>query len=155
MGRTKKNGEGSAETAGPLKKMVQLFLSINGGELPQLVSQPIEKKSYAANRVLLPGCVVEVSDNPDENEAWEACGKVSDLCREGQKSLSATSTRNACCEHLSYAYSLLCDYVTDKFSADCLMSDETAETVLRGAIDRIKWAASCLDFKLEEGGDGN
>ena len=50
-------------------------------------------------------------------------------------------------EHLTYAYSVLCDFAKD-MDGDWTMSKETAETLIRGAIDRIVAAGKCVGMNL-------
>ena len=127
----------------------QLFLKISGDECPQLVTQPASKDSCPANLVLLPGCLIESCEEMDETGAWEAADKVADMCRSGLETQRKTPQRNALCEHLAYAYSILCDYVME-FDDDYTMSKETAETLIRGAIDRIVSAGKCVGFELDK-----
>lgn len=50
-------------------------------------------------------------------------------------------------EHLTYAYSVLCDFAKD-MDGDWTMSKETAETLVQGAIDRIVAAGKCVGMNL-------
>lgn len=129
--------------------LMQAFLKVNGDEAPQLVFLPKEKDSYPANLVLLDGVVVD--ERPvgeySEEDAWNACSKVAELCRAGQEALSKVGQRNAFCEHLAYAYSILCDCARE-CDGDWLMSKETWETLIRSAIDRIVSAGKCMDFNI-------
>ena len=50
-------------------------------------------------------------------------------------------------EHLTYAYSVLCDFAKD-MDGDWTMSKETAETLVCGAIDRIVAAGKCAGMNL-------
>ena len=130
---------------------MQAFLKVNGDEAPQLVLIPKEKDSHPANLVLLEGVVVDghpVGEYSEE-DAWNACSKVAELCRAGQESLSKVGLHNAFCEHLAYAYSILCDCAKE-CDGDWTMSKETWETLIRAAIDRIVSAGKCLDFNLGE-----
>lgn len=129
--------------------LMQAFLKVNGDEAPQLVLLPKEKDSHPANLVLLDGVVVDgrpVGEYSEE-DAWNACSKVAELCRAGQEALSKVGLRNAFCEHLAYAYSILCDCARE-CDGDWLMSKETWETLIRSAIDRIVSAGKCLDFDI-------
>ena len=131
--------------------LMQAFLKVNGDEAPQLVLIPKEKDSHPANLVLLEGVVVDghpVGEYSEE-DAWNACSKVAELCRAGQESLSKVGLHNAFCEHLAYAYSILCDCAKE-CDGDWTMSKETWETLIRAAIDRIVSAGKCLDFNLGE-----
>lgn len=131
--------------------LMQAFLKVNGDEAPQLVLQPKEKDSHPANLVLLEGVVVEGRPIGEysEEDAWNACSKVAELCRAGSEALSKTGLRNAFCEHLAYAYSILCDCARE-CDGDWLMAKETWETLIRSAIDRIVSAGKCLDFHLDK-----
>ena len=130
--------------------LMQAFLKVNGDEAPQLVLLPKEKDSYPANLVLLDGVVVD--ERPvgeySEEDAWDACSKVAELCRAGNKVQIESPQRNSFCEHLAYAYSILCDCARE-CDGDWLMSKETWETLIRSAIDRIVAAGKCLDFRID------
>ena len=128
---------------------MQLFLKVNEDSSPQLVAQPADKGSYPANLVILKGCVIESKEDMDEQDCWDAAGKVAEMCAEGLKAQGETSQMNSLREHLTYAYSILCDYLRET-EGDWLMSKETSETLIRGAIDRIIWAGKCADFNLEK-----
>lgn len=131
--------------------LMQAFLKVNGDEAPQLVLLPKEKDSHPANLVLLAGVVVDGRPigKYSEEDAWNACSKVAEICREGQESLSKVGLRNAFCEHLAYAYSILCDCAKE-CEGELTMSKETRETLIRSAIDRIVYAGNCMDFHLDE-----
>ena len=51
-------------------------------------------------------------------------------------------------EHLTYAYSVLCDFAKG-MNGDWSMSKETAETLVRRAIDRIVAAGKCVGMNLD------
>jgi hypothetical protein len=128
------------------EKLRQLCLYMDGSELPQLVSEPAGKGSHAANLVPLPGCVIESDgDIAREEYCWKMASKVADVCKEGFEAKRS----NEYCEHLAYAYSILCDYVKE-FDDDYTMSKETAETLIRGAIDRIVRAGKCFGLRLDQ-----
>lgn len=131
--------------------LMQLYLKVNRNECPTLTMLPLERRSYPANLIPLQGCVVESTGNfaECEDEVWKACQKVSEMCQEGAKALVAVPQSNAMGEHLAYAYSILCDYLKE-FDGDYTMSKETAETLIRGAIDRIVWAGKCSGFELDK-----
>lgn len=131
--------------------LMQAFLKVNGDEAPELVILPKEKDSHPANLVLLDGVVVDgrpVGEYSEE-DAWNACSKVAELCRAGQEAMSNLGLRNAFCEHLAYAYSILCDCAKE-CDGDWTMSKETWETLIRSAIDRIVSAGKCMGFRLDE-----
>lgn len=128
--------------------LMQLFLKVKEDSSPQLVAQPADKGSYPANLVMLKGCVIESKEDMDEQDCWDAAGKVAEMCAEGLEAQSKTSPMNSLREHLTYAYSILCDYLRET-EGDWLMSKETSETLIRSAIDRIVWAGKCADFNLE------
>lgn len=131
--------------------LMQLYLKVNGDECPTLTMLPLEQRSYPANLVPLQGCVVESTGDfaECEDEAWKACQKVSEMCREGATALVAVPQSNAMGEHLAYAYSILCDYLKE-FDGDYTMSKETAETLMRGARDRVVRAGKCVGFELDK-----
>lgn len=133
------------------RKLMQAFLKVSGDEPPRIVLQPDEKNSYPANYVLLKGVVVEMPEDEialTEDDAWATCGRVADLCRLGHEVEENSGNRSSLCEHLTYAYSILCDYLREA-EGDWLMSKETSETLIRGAIDRIVRAGKCVDFNLD------
>ena len=130
------------------KKLMQLFLKVNEDTSPQLVSRPQEEESYPANLVMLKGCVIESKEDMDEQDCWDAAGKVAEMCANGLEAQKNTPQMNSLREHLTYAYSILCDYLREA-EGDWLMSKETSETLIRGAIDRIVFAGKCADFNLE------
>ena len=130
------------------KKPMQLFLKVNDDSSPQLVAQPADKGSHPANLVILKGCVIESKEDMDEQDCWDAAGKVAEMCAEGLKAQKDTPQMNSLREHLTYAYSILCDYLRET-EGDWLMSKETSETLIRCAIDRIVCAGKCADFNLE------
>ena len=129
-------------------KEMQAFLKVSGDESPTLVLRPKEC-AYPANLVLLNGVVVDAEDETsfDEEDSWVVCAKVAEMCRLGNE--YGLSARNAMCEHLAYAHSILCDYLRET-EGDWLMSKETSETLIRGAIDRIVSAGKSMGFNLED-----
>ena len=134
------------------KKRMQVFLEVKGAEHPKVVLRPASDDSYPANLVMLKDVVVEVDEDKywTEDDAWNVCGKIADKCREVEECEDANmSGRNAICEHLTYAYCILCDYLRET-EGDWLMSKETSETLIRGAIERLVWAGKCVGFKLDE-----
>lgn len=143
----KKNAEMEKKTS---TCPMQLFLKVNEDSYPQLVARPQEEKSYPANLVMLKGCVIESKEDMDEQECWDAAGKVAEMCVEGlEAKRKNTQQMNFLREHLAYAYSILCDYRRDT-EGDWLMSKETSETLIRGALDRIVRAGKSMDFNLED-----
>ena len=141
--------------------MRQIFLEVDckrhgcGGRAPRLALDAADAESYPANRVPLNGAIVEAgknygeSDPWDEEDAWRCVQKIADLCRAGEAASNEVPQRNALLEHLAYAYSILCDYVLE-FDGDYTMSKETAETLIRGAMDRIVSAGKCFGFQLDK-----
>ena len=156
MGKKDKNAN---EQSKP--ELMQAFLKVDcpldekGGKAPTVVLRWASNESYTADLVKLDGVVVESSgyfndEEPwAEEDSWRICSMIADMCRSGHKAQAEMPQRNAFCEHLAYAYSILCDYVKD-FDDDCTMSKETAETLIRGAIDRIVRAGQCFGFKLDQ-----
>lgn len=137
---------------GGKRNLMQVFLEVKGAEHPKVVLRPASDDSYPANLVMLKDVVVEVADDKywSEDDAWKVCGKIADKCREVEEYEDANmSGRNAICEHLTYAYCILCDYLRET-EGDWLMSKETSETLIRGAIERLVWAGKCIGFKLDE-----
>lgn len=137
---------------GGKRKRMQVFLEVKGAEHPKVVLRPASDDSYPANLVMLKDVVVEVDEDKywTEDDAWNVCGKIADKCREVEEYEDANmSGRNAICEHLTYAYCILCDYLRET-EGDWLMSKETSETLIRGAIERLVWAGKCVGFKLDE-----
>jgi len=149
--KTKKDGSKGYE-------LMQAYLKVDcmgSGNPPRIVLRKASDESITADLVLLPGVVVEASgDFPDcskwsEKDSWEICSKVAERLRLAERTEKDTPKRNAYCEHLAYAYSILCDYVQE-FDDDYTMSKETAETLIRGAIDRIVSAGKCFGFRLDQ-----
>ena len=132
------------------KKLMRFFLEVNGDGSPRIVLQPADKGSHPANYVPLHGVELEISEDRDftEDDAWAVSGRVSDLCRMGYESESRIGNRAGVCEHLSYAYNILVDYLRET-DGDWLMSKETSETLIRGAIERIVNAGKCIGFDLD------
>ena len=134
----------------PTVGLMQLFLKVNGDSFPQLVARPADKQSYPANLVMLKGCVIESKEDMDEQDCWDAAGKVAEMCAEGLEAQQRkTLHKESLIEHLTYAYSILCDYLRDT-EGDWIMSKETSETLVRGAIDRIVKAGKCFGFDLDK-----
>ena len=149
--KTKKDGLKGAE-------LMQAYLKADSGEsgdAPRIVLRKASDESHTADLVLLPGVVVESSDEFadcakwSEQDSWEICSKVAERLRLAEKTEKEAPGRNAYCEHLAYAYSILCDYVQE-FDDDYTMSKETAETLIRGAIDRIVRAGKCFGLRLDQ-----
>lgn len=135
---------GERETTGGKRR--QLYLYMDGSELPQLISEPVNNDSHPASFVPLAGCVIEFDgDITSEEHCWKMASKVAEVCKEGFEAKRS----EAYCEHLAYAYSILCDYVKE-FDGDYTMSKETAETLIRGAIDRIVRAGKCFELRLDQ-----
>lgn len=128
--------------------MQQVYLSMNGDHLPGIAVRPVESKSYPANLALLRGVVVDMPGECKEDDAWNIINRISDLVRLGNDAENTMGKRNAACEHLAYAYSILCDYLKE-FDGDYTMSKETAETLIRGAIDRLNWLGQCIGCEIE------
>lgn len=129
--------------------MQQVYISVEGACLPTIAIRPADVKTHPANMVELKGAIVELSGGRGEKSAWDIAQRVSDLCRLGNEAESEMGNRNAMCEHLAYAYSILVDYVKE-FDGDFTMSKETAETLIRGAMDRIVSAGKCFGFELDK-----
>ena len=127
----------------------QVYISVEGACLPTIAIRPADVKSHPANMVKLEGAVVELPGSRGEKSAWDIAQRISDLCRMGNEAESEMGNRNAMCEHLAYAYSILVDYVKG-FDGDFTMSKETAETLIRGAMDRIVCAGKCIGFELDK-----
>ena len=139
-------------------ELMQVYLKVDcmgSGNPPRIILRKASDESHTADLVRLPGVVVEVSGTfPDcakwsEQDSWEICSKVAERLRLAEKTEKEAPGRNAYCEHLAYAYSILCDYVQE-FDDDYTMSKETAETLIRGAIDRIVSAGKCFGFRLDQ-----
>lgn len=139
-------------------ELMQAYLKVDcmgSGNPPRIILCKASDESHTADLVMLPGVVVEVSGVfPDcakwsEQESWEICSKVAERLRLAEKTEKEAPSRNAYCEHLAYAYSILCDYVQE-FDDDYTMSKETAETLIRGAIDRIVRAGKCFGLRLDQ-----
>lgn len=135
----------------PAVGLMQLFLKVNGDSCPQLVAQPADKQSYPANLVILNGCVIESKEDMDEQDCWVAAGKVADMCRSGWETIRKAGMRNAICDHLDYAYRLLCDYA-DTAEGGRTLSDATKDALLKAALARIEQACTCVDFALDKYG---
>ena len=134
------------------KMLSQVFLkvgdAVRGADLcPILMLRSADEEGYPANLVKLDGVVLEKDPKEKwtEDDAWTVATNIASMCRAKDR----TPARNAMCEHLAYAYSILCDYLRET-EGDWLMSKETSETLIRGAIDRIVLAGKCVDFKLDE-----
>lgn len=127
----------------------QVYISVEGACIPNIAIRPADMKSYPANMVKLEGAVVEFSGSRGEKSAWDIAQRISELCRLGNEAESEMGNRNAMCEHLAYAYCILSDYVKE-FDGDFTMSKETAETLIRGAMDRIVSAGKCFGFELDK-----
>ena len=126
---------------GGKRKLKQAFLEVKGNASPNVVLREINEP-YPANLVMLKGVVVEVDDDmrPTEDDAWNICGRIAEKCREVEE-------HDAMGKHLAYAYCILCDYLSCA-EGDWLISKETSETLIRGAVDRISLACKCADFDL-------
>lgn len=154
-----KTREGTKDRPGP--GLAQAYLRVDcgggeaGGRAPSVVLLDESEASHAADLVKLDGIAVDAPAGPvgggkwHEPDAWDVCSKIADACRYAEKARSEMSARNAYCEHLAYAYSILCDYAAE-LDGDCMMSKETAETLVRGAIDRIVRAGKCFGFRLDQ-----
>lgn len=132
-------------------RLKQVFAVVNGDRIPDLyLRKPLDSgEGYQANMVPLEGMLVDCPAECKEEHAWGIVQRLSDLCRLGSEAESKMGNRNAMCEHLAYAYSILVDYVKE-FDGDFTMSKETAETLIRGAMDRIVYAGKCIGFELDK-----
>lgn len=82
--------------------------------------------------------------------------KVTGAIGADEDAVEYASYRSAVCEHLGFAYSLMCDLVQlVGASAVDTVSEESVEAIIRTAIDRMQRAGSAMDFKLDstEGGE--
>ncbi len=141
--------------------IMQAFLKVDctwsekGGRAPRVVLRRASDESHTADLVKLDGVVVESNDDFKDDEpwaeedSWNICSKIAEMCKAGNKAQIESPQRSSFCEHLAYAYSILCDYVKE-FDDDYTMSKETAETLIRGAIDRIVMAGKCFGFRLDQ-----
>jgi len=141
-----------------VSELMQAYLKVDcmgSGNPPRIVLRKASDESHTADLVFLPGVVVEVSGAfPDcakwsEQDSWEICSKVAERLRLAEQTEKDTTKRNAYCEHLAYAYSILCDCAKE-CDGDWTMSKETWETLIRGAIDRIVRAGKCFGFRLDQ-----
>lgn len=129
----------------------QVFAVVNGDGIPDLYLRKLldSGEGYQANMIPLEGMFVDCPGECKEENAWSIVQRLSDLCRLGNEAESEMGNRNAMCEHLAYAYSILVDYVKE-FDGDFTMSKETSETLIRGAMDRIVLAGKCIGFELDK-----
>lgn len=116
------------------------------GELPRIVVRDEKATSYPANMTPLPGVFFSPEDARDP---WKVLSEVARVCKAGTEAEAELGKRNAMCEHLAYAYSILSDYLRE-FDGDFMMSKETAETLIREAIDRLCRAGTCIGFSLDD-----
>lgn len=132
-------------------RLKQVFAVVNGDGIPDLyLRKPLDSgEGYQANMTPLDGMLVDCPAECKEENAWSIVQRLSDLCRLGSEAESKMGNRNSMCEHLAYAYSILVDYVKE-FDGDFTMSKETAETLIRGAMDRIVSAGKCIGFELDK-----
>lgn len=127
----------------------------DSGDAPKIALRKASDKSHFADLVPLPGVVVELGgDFPDdgrwtEKDAFLVCSKLAEKLRTAERCEKNLQGMNAFREHLAYAYSILCDYVQE-YDGDWMMSKETGETLIRGAIDRIVRAGKCFGFRLDQ-----
>jgi len=137
------------------KMLSQVFLKVgetvrDADLCPRLMLRSADEEGYPANLVKLNGVVLEKDPKEKwtEDDAWTVASNIASMCREQTESEGRAPARNAMCEHLAYAYSILCDYLRET-EGDWLMSKETSETLIRGAIDRIVSAGKCIGFELD------
>ena len=142
MDKIKKKGACKTESG-----LQQVYVALYNDDLPDIAVRPVDEESHPANMVKLDGVVVERSKG--EKMPWDIAQRISYLCRLGSEAESKMGNRNSMCEHLAYAYSILVDYVKE-FDGDFTMSKETAETLIRGAMDRIVSAGKCIGFELDK-----
>lgn len=141
--------EGSKDT-----EMMQAYLSVSD-YAPRIVLRRASDESYDANLIPMPGIVVEARgdfqdyDKLAEKDSWDICSKIAERLSLAEQTGKDDKNRNSCCEHLAYAYSILFDYVRS-FYGDYTISKETAETLIRGAIDRIVRAGKFLGLRLDQ-----
>ena len=138
--------------------LMQAYLKVDcigSGEAPSIVLRNASYESHEADLVPLPGIVVESSgefkgyEKWSEKCSWDVCSKVSERLRLAELTEKDANNMDAYCENLAYAYSILCDYLK-VFDGDYTMSNETAETLIRGAIDRIMRAGKCFGLMLDQ-----
>ena len=122
----------------------QMYLEVNGDKLPTVVARPLKERSYPANHVPIPGCVVEIHRSVTEKDAFNIAGEIRRLCGGGQL-LNCGVIQ----EHLAYAWSVLSDLIKG-VECDFTFSKETAETLVRGAMDHIRKAGKGIGFDCEE-----
>lgn len=137
-------------------KKSQVFLKVGDAVrdadlCPRLMLRSADEEGYPANLVKLNGVVLEKDPKEKwtEDDAWTVANDIASMCREQAESKDGTPARDAMREHLAYAYSILCDYLRET-EGEWLMSKETSETLIRGAIDRIVRAGKCVKFELDQ-----
>ena len=125
-------------------KNMQLFLRVSGDESPRLTMLPVGK-SYPADMVLLPGCTVCAKEEYDEQDAWDGCGKVANMCREGFK---ISDSKADLYHRLEDAFAILEDLMVlmaDEEEIGCLSIHALASK----ARENVVKAAQCVDLHLE------
>ncbi len=141
--------------------LMQAFLKVDckiggeGGKAPMVVLRRASDESHTADLVKLDGVVVESDGGFKDDElwaeedSWRICSKIAEMCGAGNKAQTEPPQRSSFCEHLAYAYSILCDCARE-CDGDWMMSKETWETLIRSAIDRIVSAGKCFGFRLDQ-----
>ena len=141
-----------------VSELMQAYLKVDcmgSGNPPMIVLRKASDESRIADLVMLPGVVADVEgvfqdcDKWSEQDSWDICSEIAERLRIAEKTEKEAENRKAYSEHLAYAYSILCDYVK-KFDDDYTMSKETAETLIRGAIERIARAGKCFGLRLDQ-----
>ena len=141
----------SKKTCSPADGVFQAYLEVEYkgadavGSMPKVVLRDASLDSHPANLILLKGVVTDMEGSKDP---WKVGSTIADMCRAGAENEADVPKRNALREHLAYAYCILGDYLRE-FDGDFLMSKETAETLIRGAMDRLSMAGSCAGIDLD------
>lgn len=135
---------------GQVKKVVGVL--VHEHSVPELVIREIpEGHGRPANLVVLPGIEAPDTDELGGDDAigFDLAGRLVSACVAAKELKS--SSRFAMCEHLGFAYAVLCDLVmlVGASSTDTV-SEESVEALIRTAIDRVQRAGKAVGFKLGE-----
>lgn len=131
--------------------MMQAYLRINGDSCPQLVLRDAGEKSHPANLVRLEGVVCCEKPEADftEDDAWDAAGKVADLCRRGMEAMR-DNPRNLVVMNVCAAMDMLYDVrknIDDDYGLELMPT--TARELLSSAHGLLQDVLKKFDAKWE------
>ena len=135
------------EESGGTEKM-QLYLKVVEGGCPRLVMLPCKDPSYPVSHIPLPGCIVDADSTRFEGAmAYEICGEVAKMCRNGCKLVQGGDGKDSIRGHLTAANEMVTDLM-ELMANEAVIGCKSIFAIASRINDRIVKAGKCVDVEL-------